>query len=131
MFVKNLSKCQKFIANDGCEIQELLHPENDPIDLPYSLAIATVAQQKSTYRHKLKQTEIYYILSGQGLLHIDEEQQTLNASDVAVIPGGSVQWIENTGNDDLLFAAIVSPPWSSDDDKLLTEAKNKSEKQNQ
>lgn len=42
MFVKNLSDCEKFSANDGCDIQELLHPANDLVDIPYSIAIASV-----------------------------------------------------------------------------------------
>ena len=42
MFVKKILDCDAFVANDGCTIRELLHPENDAIDLPYSLALATV-----------------------------------------------------------------------------------------
>ena len=42
MFVKKTLDCGAFIANDGCTIRELLHPENDAVDLPYSLALATV-----------------------------------------------------------------------------------------
>lgn len=116
MFVKKLSNCQGFIANDGCIIQELLHPKNDPVKLPYSFAIATVEPRKSTYNHILKQTEMYFILSGQGRLHIDQEQTQLYQGDLALIGAEQHQWIENTGETDLIFAAIVSPPWTKEDD---------------
>ena len=35
------------------------------------------------------------------------------------IPAGSVQYIENTGDSELSFLCIVSPPWSKDDEELL------------
>ncbi len=119
MFVKTLANCSRFIANDGCEIQELLHPKNDSVDLPYSIAIAHVAIGKSSYQHKLKQTEAYHILSGEGLLHVDDDNQLLKMGDVAVIPSQAIQWIENTGEVELIFAAIVSPPWQEKDDVRL------------
>ena len=116
MFVKNLSDCPSFTANDGCKIQELIHPKNDPVDLPYSIAIASVAIKQSSYRHKLKQTELYYILSGKGLLHIDNNEKTVTVGDAAIIPGGSEQWIENIAEEKLTFMAIVNPPWTGEDD---------------
>ncbi|MCI0400742.1 MAG: hypothetical protein L0Y67_06715 [Gammaproteobacteria bacterium] len=42
MFIKHLKACTEIIANDGCRGYELLHPRNDPVDLPYSLALATL-----------------------------------------------------------------------------------------
>lgn len=116
MFVKKLNDCPSFTANDGCEIKELLHPKNDQINLPYSLAVATVAQNQSSYRHKLEQTEVYYILSGQGLLHIDSDEKIVSPGDAAIIPGGSEQWIENISTTPLSFIAIVNPPWTDEGD---------------
>ena len=119
MFVKKMSDCPEFTANDGCQIRELLHPNNDPVALPYSLALATVAVSASTYKHRLDQTEIYHIQQGRGLLHIDEESQEVEAGDTAVIPAQAIQWIDNTGTVPLIFSAIVSPAWSDDGDTRL------------
>ena len=119
MFVKNIRACQEFTANDGCRIREVLHPVNDPADLPYSIAHARVAPAAHSYRHKLKQAEVYYILDGQGRMHIDEGEQNVIAGDVVYIPPQAVQWIENTGQVDLLFLALVSPPWTKADDIRL------------
>lgn len=116
MFVKNINVCEPFEANDGCQIREWLHPANDSVELPYSVAEAVVEVGQSSYRHVLKQTEIYLILSGIGEMHIDEEIQTVNVGDCIVIPGESIQWIENIGNEKLKFLAMVSPPWSEEDD---------------
>lgn len=119
MFVKNLNDCEEFTANDGCRIRELLHPDNDPVELPFSFAIARVEAGKQTYKHRLKQMEIYYILAGQGGMHIDNESQHVTVGDGILIPAGSIQWIENTGDRPLQFIAIVSPPWREEEDERL------------
>jgi len=119
MFIKNLNECEEFTANDGCRIRELLHPENDTVNLPFSIAIATVDATGRSYRHKLNLTEIYYILEGTGRIHIDSECATVKVGDVIVIPAGASQWIENPDDKKLVFAAIVSPPWNAMDDVRL------------
>ncbi len=119
MFVKKLKDCNEFVANDGCRIREVLHPKNDPLQLPYSLAVARVEPGKQTYRHRLRETEIYYILSGTGHMHIDEESRKVAADEAVVIPSGAVQWIENIGAEELRFIAIVNPPWSEEGDERL------------
>lgn len=116
MFVKKILDCDAFIANDGCTIRELLHPKNDPVDLPFSLAIATVDIGKQSYQHKLQQAEVYHILKGHGRMFIGNEDSDVVAGDIIVIPEQALQWIENIGNEPLIFAAIVSPPWTEEGD---------------
>ena len=119
MFIKNSGDCEEITANDGCRLMELLHPKNDPVELPYSIAIARVGPGQQTYKHKLAQTEVYYILSGKGLMHMNKEVQNVLPGDVVLIPSGSIQWLENTGSTELQFIAIVNPPWSGQDDIRL------------
>ena len=119
MFVKKILDCDAFVANDGCTIRELLHPKNDAVDLPYSLALATVDIGKQRYQHKLEQTEVYHILQGNGRMFIENEDSEVAAGDVIAIPSGAIQWIENIGNEPLVFAAIVSPPWTEDGDAKI------------
>ena len=123
MFVKKNSEFDAFVANDGCSIRELLHPKNDAIDLPYSLALATVDAGSKSYQHKLEQTEVYHILQGQGRMFIEDEYNDVGVGDVIVIPAKALQWIENTGSEPLIFAAIVSPPWTKDGDVRLNQEK--------
>lgn len=119
MFVKNIGDCAEFIANDGCHIRELLHPDKDTVNLPYSIAHARVEPGKHSYRHYLKQDEVYYILEGHGRMHVDDEEQDVAAGDAIHIPAGAVQWIENTGAGILDFLALVNPPWTEADDIRL------------
>ena len=83
MFVKNINDCPEFTANDGCRIREWLHPKNDKVELPYSVATATVESGQQSYKHKLEQTEVYLITAGQGCMHVGAEEQIVNAGDAA------------------------------------------------
>jgi len=123
VFVKKTSECDAFVANDGCSIRELLHPKNDAIELPYSLALATVDVGSKSYQHKLEQTEVYHILQGYGRMFIENEDNKVDAGDVIVIPAEALQWIENIGSEPLVFAVIVSPPWTKDGDMRVNQGK--------
>ena len=119
MFVKNINECDEFIANDGCRIKEWLHPKNDPVELPYSVAMGTVDVGESTYKHTLEQTEIYLMTAGQGVMHIDDEVKDIKSGDAIYIEPLRIQWIENSGDEPLSFIVIVNPPWSEDGDNRL------------
>ncbi len=116
MFVKNIDDCSEFTANDGCRIREWLHPKNDTIDLPYSIAMATVDVGQQSYKHKLEQAEVYLISSGKGIMHIDDEEREVSAGDAIYIEPSHTQWIENITNEALYFIAIVNPPWTEEGD---------------
>lgn len=116
MFLKKLDECHEFTATDGCRIRELLHPRNDPVDPGFSIAYARVKSGERTIKHKLKQPEVYYILSGHGCMTINDDFQMVEPGNVIFIPANAAQWVENKGNTDLRFLAIVCPPWQEQDD---------------
>lgn len=119
MYIKRTAECPEILANDGCRLRELLHPRNDPVHLPFSLARAVVDPGKSSYRHRLAQTEVYYLLEGSGILHVGSKSKPVCAGDVVLIRPGEEQWIENPGPNPLVLAALVSPPWRAEDDERL------------
>jgi mannose-6-phosphate isomerase-like protein (cupin superfamily) len=119
VFVKNPEDCKEFTAVDGCHIRELLHPGNDAVELPYSIALARVEPGRQTYRHRLDRAEVYYLLAGSGRMHIDEQARAVTQGEAVYIPAGAVQWLENTGVEELRFLAIVNPPWSKEGDERL------------
>jgi mannose-6-phosphate isomerase-like protein (cupin superfamily) len=116
MFVKKLEDCQEFIAGDGSVLRELLHPAKADLNIRYSLAHAIVPAGQKTKPHKLRTSEVYYILSGSGLMHIGREVSNVKPQCVVYIPPGSVQFIENTGNSELEFLCIVDPAWKQEDE---------------
>ncbi|MSR14002.1 MAG: cupin domain-containing protein [Gammaproteobacteria bacterium] len=120
MLVKKTMACPATLAIDGCEIREVIHPAQDPLVVPYSLAVAEVAPGTTTHPHRLQADEVYYLLEGAGRMHIEDDIQDLIAGDVVYIPANRVQWIENSGSGPLRFIALVSPPWSSTQDERVS-----------
>lgn len=120
MLKKSLSDLESFIAGDATIIREWLHPQNDGVDLGYSIAFAEVNPGAASLRHILKtSSEIYIILEGEGIAHVGGETQAVKRGDLVLIPAGEKQFIENTGTDNLRFICVVSPPWSRDDEVVF------------
>jgi mannose-6-phosphate isomerase-like protein (cupin superfamily) len=117
VFVKSLAQCAAITANDLTELRELLHPEHDGIPLGYSLAHAIIRPGQRSIRHFLTdRSEVYYLLSGRGRMHINDEAREVAAGDALLIPPGAIQFLENTGDEDLVFLAIVEPAWQPEAD---------------
>ncbi len=117
MLIKSLTQLESFTAADATTIREWLHPAKDGLDLSYSVAHAEVAPGKASLPHALRaSSEVYILLEGEGIMHIDGEQRPVGAGDLVLIPAGARQFIENTGAHNLRFICIVSPAWRSDDE---------------
>ena len=119
MYLKSLKNCQEITAGDGSILREILHPEKADLKIRYSLAHAKVPIGRKTKHHKLKTCEVYYIISGQGLMHIDEKTFSVGPDCTIYIPPGAIQYIENTGNTVLKFLCIVDPPWQKEDEEVF------------
>jgi Mannose-6-phosphate isomerase len=119
MLIKSLKNCEYFQVADETVLCELLHPKNENIEMGCSVAHAIIEPGKASLPHKLKSSvEIYYILEGEGIMHINTESGDVKAGDTIYIPPGSSQWIENTTKDNLKFLCVVNPPWQEEDEEL-------------
>jgi len=122
MLIRDLKEGRRFAAKDGTDICELLHPDREDEDLQmgYSLAHAVLGPGEASAPHRLKSSsEVYFILEGRGIMHIDGESAEVAAGQAVYIPPGSVQHIENVGGGPLLFLCLVSPPWREEDEELI------------
>jgi len=119
MLLKKLKDIPQFIAGDKTILREVLHPKNDAIEMNYSIAHAIVQVGEKSLPHVLhERSEVYYILEGKGEMHIDNEIQLMEKGDTVFIPAGANQWIENMGEKDLVFLAMVSPPWTEESEEV-------------
>ena len=119
MFIKQFNDCQEFIAGDGSILRGYLHPDEAELQIRYSLAHAKVKPGQKTKPHKLKTSEVYFILKGAGLMHIDDQSREVGELCAVYIPPHSTQHIENTGVEDLDFICIVDPAWRKEDEEVL------------
>ena len=106
--IRKSSDAAEFATDERCFITEI---SNDAADEQVSIARARVEPGVTTAWHKLIGTgERYVVISGEGLVEVDELEPTqVSAGDVVRIPAGVRQRITNTGPADLLFYAICTP----------------------
>lgn len=109
--VRRYDPGQEFFFREGCYITELSNSADDP---DVSIARARVEPGATTAWHRLAGTaERYVILQGRGRAEIgDLPPRDVGAYDVVLIPPRLRQRITNTGDEDLIFLAVCSPPFS-------------------
>lgn len=120
MHIRDIATADYFTSRDGCRLCELLHPKNDAdLSMDMSLCHCILEPGMATVPHCLEQqTEVYYILSGKGEMHIGEEEAAVTSGQTVAIPPRAVQWIANAGADDLVFLAICQPQWQEADEVI-------------
>lgn len=120
MLKKSVQATPAFLAGDKTQIREVLHPKNEAINLPYSLAYATLDPGQASTPHILKtSSEVYVFVRGSGQVFINEESGRVQAGDVIHIPAGAHQHVKNDRQETLEFWCIVAPAWSASDELVL------------
>ena len=119
MSIKENSKIEFIEGDEGAKIKQYFEPRNISNGINYSIAQFSLESGKKTKLHKIKSSEIYYILEGEGKLKINEEIFQLKKDDSAYVPPNSKQNIENNGMKNLRFLCIVEPAWNEKDDEIL------------
>jgi len=119
MLVKKFDEQKEIVAGDNCVLRELLSGLRDEVECRHSIAYAKVPVGQTTWKHALKTTEIYYIVAGKGTMYIGEEIEEVGPRDTIYIPPNAVQCIENIGDTELEFLAIVDPAWRAEDEVII------------
>jgi mannose-6-phosphate isomerase-like protein (cupin superfamily) len=119
MILKKLDDSFQMLAGDLTRLREVLHPKNDPLDLPYSLAYATLEAGTASLPHRLSGTEVYHIVKGEGVAFVGQDQWPVGPGDTFVVAPDTLQYVKNTGTTRLEFLCIVSPPWSPEGEVIL------------
>lgn len=118
MLVKQVQEVSEFLAGDHTILKEVLHPNNDAVAINYSLAQARLEEGKSSLPHRLKGSETYYILEGEGEISIDGQVQSIKKGSIVFVPPQSEQFVRNIAKVDLVFLCIVEPYWRVEDEEV-------------
>ena len=104
-----------YVTADGSMIRELLNGDNAPLN-NQSLAEATLAPGQKTARHfHARAEEIYFVLSGRGVITIGEQTREVQSGAAIAIPAGAPHHIENDGAEELRFLCCCAPAYSHED----------------
>lgn len=128
IFLRDIKDGIYFQAGDQSILCELLHPDRQglppdrqglPLQMGFSLAHAKVKPGQSTLIHKLSTSaEIFFILEGEGIIHIEQESASIHPGLVVYIPPNKQQFIQNTGTLDLTLLCMVYPQWRKEDEVI-------------
>lgn len=119
MTLKKLQDIEVIDGGEGTKIRQIFHPHNTLSGIRYSISHSLVEPGKKSVLHKMKTSEVYYILDGEGILHIDDDKLNISKDQAIYIPPNSKQYIENSGESDLKFLCIVDPAWKKEDEEIL------------
>ena len=118
MELTSLEDCAPFTTADGSTIREVFNPRNSAL-LNGSLAHAALEVGKSTTRHfHPLAEEIYFVLSGRGLMEVDGETAEMHPGDAVAILSGAKHQIRNTGDEELRFLCCCAPAYTHEDTVL-------------
>ncbi len=99
-------------TSERCYIAEILNASAYP---EVSVARARVSPGVTTRLHAVSVLEWYVIESGTGRMFLgDREPFTVEPGSVVAIAKDEPQKIENTCDDDLVFACVCAPRWTDD-----------------
>jgi mannose-6-phosphate isomerase-like protein (cupin superfamily) len=121
VFVRKLAETPEFLAGDHTILRELLHPAKTPVEVRFSVAHGRLQQGGSSKRHRLSTSEVYYFLNGLGLIRVGKQLVPNEPGLLVYVPPGTVQSVQNTGWDDLVFLCLVDPAWRPPDEEILEE----------
>ena len=116
MNTKEIQKIESFSGYEGTQIRQIFAPDNTDNVIRYSIAHCTINPGKTSKPHIMKTSEVYYILEGKGIMHVDEEQKQVIKDESVFVPPNSRQYLENVGETDLVTLCIVDPAWKQEDE---------------
>ena len=118
MIIKKIENIEAFEGNEGTKIKQIISPGEANNAIRYSIAHCTISSGKNSKPHTMKTSEVYYILQGHGIMHIDSETKQVNQNEMIFVPPMSKQYLENNGKIDLVVLCIVDPAWRQEDEIL-------------
>ena len=71
-------------------------------------------------RHRTVE-EIWYVLSGDGEVWVDNAIKRMDAGSTVIIPTGAAFQFRALGDEPLRFLCFTSPPWPGDDEAIAVD----------
>lgn len=116
MIITNRQHSRVINTGHGSEIRPLIDRTTSEIT-QCSLAEETLPPGCAVTPHRHRQIEeIYYILSGRGLMTVGDETREVGPGDAVYIPRGNRHTLENTGTDAIKLILVCGPAFFYEDE---------------
>jgi len=114
MIVRNIKQeevLQRLYVAHGGAIATMLFDSSELQGILF-FAYAVLKPGKVLESHIDPYEEIYYLLQGQGVMTVDDEQQKVSAGDAIWLPYGVPHSLVNDGNEDCIMVVTAAMPRS-------------------
>lgn len=102
---------EKYFSQEyGITLRRVYPNQEENLSPPFSSAWGIVDVNAYSKPHAHAEGETFFISSGEGTMHIDQEETLVTAGDTIYIPSGSEHWIENTTERPLFFVSVWWEP---------------------
>ena len=118
MDIRNIDRVPALTTKDGSEIRELLAHRNSCIRNQTLAEARLPPGAATTPHHHVETEEIYYVLSGEGLMRVGDQTRPVGPGDAVAIPPGASHQISNTGPGVLKFLCCCAPGYEHEDTVL-------------
>ncbi|HVG22352.1 MAG TPA: cupin domain-containing protein [Blastocatellia bacterium] len=116
MIIINRDRSRIINTCHGSEIRPLIDRTTSEIT-QCSLAEEVLPPGRAVTPHYHKQVEeIYYILSGSGVMTVGDERREVGAGDAVYVPRGHRHTLENTGAEPIRLLLVCGPAYSCEDE---------------
>ncbi|HXU34935.1 MAG TPA: cupin domain-containing protein [Blastocatellia bacterium] len=116
MIITNRLHARVINTNHGSEIRPLIDRTTSEIT-QCSLAEETLPTGCAVTPHRHRQIEeIYYIVSGRGLMTVGDETREVGPGDAVYIPRGNRHTLENTGEEPIKLILVCGPAFFYEDE---------------
>ena len=116
MIIVNREDARIIKTAHGSELRPLMDRTTSPIT-QCSLAEELLPPGRAvTPHHHRELEEIYYILSGTGVMIVGDESREVHAGDAIYIPRGHRHTLENTGSESIKLLVACGPAFYHEDE---------------
>ena len=122
MIITNRDHARVIATRHGSEIRPLIDRTTSAITrcslaeelLPPGAAV--------TPHHHNELEEVYYILSGRGMMTVGDERREVGAGDAVYVPRNHRHTLENTGDEPIRLILVCGPAFFYEDEILESDA---------
>ena len=94
----------------GALVKRVIYPELTGVQ-GATLAVVYINPGEEIVLHHHPEEELYYIISGEGTVTLDDEEHPIGPGTAVYIAGNRVHGQRPTGNEPLIMVAVVTPPF--------------------
>ena len=115
MKIVNIQECQDFVAPDKAVAKEFMSPRVSGLKNMSIAQITIPAGVEVTKHYHLESEEVYHIVSGAGIMHLDGKESPITVGQAVAIKVGQWHSIRNESDKPLVMIVTCSPPWKPED----------------